>query len=80
MSKIKLYTLNNCIPCKQMKHLFSELNINYEEIPIDNDLDKEEFQHILAVPFLVILKDDGTETQHYGAIGKDHLIRLIEDE
>lgn len=35
---IKVYTKNNCIPCKMTKRKLQELGVNYQEINVDEDL------------------------------------------
>lgn len=35
---IKVYTKNNCMPCKMTKRKLQELGVNYQEINVDEDL------------------------------------------
>lgn len=40
---IKVYTKNNCIPCKMTKRKLQELGVNYKEINVDENLEALEY-------------------------------------
>lgn len=40
---IKVYTKNNCFPCKMTKRKLQELGVNYQEINVDEDLTALEY-------------------------------------
>lgn len=40
---IKIYTKNNCMPCKMTKRKLQELGVNYQEINVDENLEALEF-------------------------------------
>lgn len=66
MSKVIIYTKDNCPYCVQAKNLFSLKNESYEEMKIGVDLTREEFVSIFpnvkTVPFIII---DGEEVGGY---------------
>lgn len=40
---IKIYTKNNCMPCKMTKRKLQELGVNYKEINVDENLEALEY-------------------------------------
>lgn len=79
MSKVTLYALKSCAPCGELKSMLDDLEIQYDAVYIDHDLDNYEYKDILEVPFLKIVKDDGTEVHHYGTLSKNHLNKLLNE-
>lgn len=66
MSKVVIYTKDNCPYCVQAKNLFSTKGQKYEEMKIGVDLTREEFISIFpdvrSVPFIII---DGEKVGGY---------------
>lgn len=66
MSKVIIYTKDNCPYCVQAKNLFSTKDQAYEEMKIGVDLTREEFISIFpdvkSVPFIII---DGEKVGGY---------------
>lgn len=58
MSRVIIYTKDNCPYCVQAKNLFSLKNQPYQEMKIGVDLTREEFIEIFpdvkTVPFIII--------------------------
>lgn len=56
---IKVYTKNNCFPCKMTKRKLQELGVNYKEINVDENL--EALEYLMECGFRslpVVFKDD----------------------
>lgn len=55
MSKVILYTMPNCGQCEAQKRFLKEVNIEYEERDLlDNIMDFDKKIHIMKAPVLVI--------------------------
>lgn len=75
---------DSCIPCKRMSPILSQLEGEYSEklriVKINTNFEKElvEKYSILAAPTLVLFKN-GVETARLrGAVKKDEIIALID--
>lgn len=65
MTKIKVYSTTTCPYCKMLKSYLQEKNIQYEDVLLDQQTDKQtEFLDTcgsMSVPCTHITKDDGKE-------------------
>lgn len=56
---IKVYTKNDCFPCKMTKRKLQELGVNYKEINVDENLSALEYLMECGMRSLpVVFKDD----------------------
>jgi glutaredoxin len=66
MSKVIIYTKDQCPFCVQAKNLFSAKGVSYQEMKIGTELTREEFMEIFpnvrTVPFIII---DGEQVGGY---------------
>lgn len=51
MSKVKIYTQDGCVHCKEVKHFFKEKNVEFEEIHASDGV---EFLNSIKAEYLPI--------------------------
>lgn len=80
---MKLYTVEGCPFCIELKGRLGDMNYKYEEIDVDLDENEEEFNIIMSktgndsVP--VVLVDDTLLAPDVSFEGIDELMSIIED-
>ena len=78
MNKILLFKMSTCSPCKLLSKLFSQLNIQKEEIVLDEDDNADTIAdkyNIKSVPTVIVLNDEGEELGRFvGSRTKEQLL------
>ena len=70
MNKVIMYTTKTCPFCKMQKDFFTQNNVQYQEILVDENPDEAqkmiEISGQMGVPFTVVEKDDGQKESVLG--------------
>ena len=78
MNKILLFKMSTCSPCKLLSKLFTQLNIQKEEIVLDEDNNADiiaDKYNVKSVPTVVVLNDEGEELGRFvGSRTKEQLL------
>lgn len=78
MNKILLFKMSTCSPCKLLSKLFTQLNIQKEEIVLDEDDNADTIAdkyNIKSVPTVIVLNDEGEELGRFvGSRTKEQLL------
>lgn len=57
MSKVEIYTSNDCHFCHEAKNYFQENNIDYTEHNVSSDINARKFlmkKGVMSVPFIIV--------------------------
>ena len=69
-NNITVYTLPNCIQCRQTKKLLTNLELEFEEVDLTKDEDSYRFVTeklgYKAAPVVVVRNGDGHVEDHWG--------------
>lgn len=80
MNKINLYGAEWCKPCREVKALLDELNLDYTFYDVDHN-STEFIQTLTQIPVIQFVNDNAEVVNtHIGAISKRHLLKLVEDD
>lgn len=80
MNKIYLYGAEWCKPCRDVKALLDELNLDYYFTDVDHS-DSEIIQNITKIPYMMIRNgNEKVIATHVGAISKRHLLKLVQED
>lgn len=81
MNKILLFKMSTCSPCKLLSKLFTQLNIQKEEIVLDEDDNANTIAdkyNIKSVPTVIILNNEGEELGRFvGSRNKEQLLEEL---
>ena len=80
MNKILLFKMSTCSPCKLLSKLFTQLNIQKEDIILDEDENEKlaDKYNINSVPTVIVLNDEGEELGRFvGPRTKEQLLEEL---
>lgn len=76
-NKITVYTLPNCIQCRQTKKLLTNLELEFEEVDLTKDEDSYRFVTeklgYKAAPVIVVYGEDGQVVDHWSGFNPDRI-------
>ena len=82
MSKILLFKMSTCGPCKLLSKLFTQLNIQKEDIVLDEDDNADTIAdkyNVKSVPTVVVLNNEGEELGRFvGYKSKEQLLEELD--
>ena len=78
---VTVYVKNNCIQCVQSKKLLDKLNIAYETVNVEDDVEAYDFivnrLGYKAAPVIVVTDDDDETAEHWSGFNPEKLQQLI---
>lgn len=81
MNKILLFKISTCSPCKLLSKLFTQLNIQKEEIVLDEDDSANTIAdkyNVKSVPTVIVLNNEGEELGRFvGSRNKEQLLEEL---
>ena len=81
MNKILLFKMSTCGPCKLLSKLFTQLNIQKEEIVLDEDNNTDTIAdkyNVKSVPTVIVLNNEGEELGRFvGSRNKEQLLEEL---
>ena len=81
MNKILLFKMSTCSPCKLLSRLFTQLNIQKEEIVLDEDGNVDTIAdkyNVKSVPTVIVLNNEGEELGRFvGSRNKEQLLEEL---
>ena len=81
MNKILLFKMSTCSPCKLLSKLFTQLNIQKEEIVLDEDDNANTIAdkyNVKSVPTVIVLNNEGEELGRFvGSRNKEQLLEEL---
>ena len=80
MNKILLFKMSTCSPCKLLSKLFTQLNIQKEDIILDEDENEKlaDKYNINSVPTVIVLNNEGEELGRFvGSRNKEQLLEEL---
>lgn len=81
MNKILLFKMSTCSPCKLLSKLFTQLNIQKEEVVLDEDDNADTIAdkyNIKSVPTVIVLNNEGEELGRFvGSRNKEQLLEEL---
>ena len=81
MNKILLFKMSTCGPCRLLSKLFTQLNIQKEEIVLDEDNNTDTIAdkyNVKSVPTVIVLNNEGEELGRFvGSRNKEQLLEEL---
>ena len=80
MNKILLFKMLTCGPCKLLSKLFTQLNIEKEDIILDEDENEKlaDKYNVKSVPTVIVLNNEGEELGRFvGSRNKEQLLEEL---
>lgn len=80
MSKLLLFSKEDCAPCKMVKQMLTSNNIPFEELDVLNDSSEASLYGVMGVPTTILLdssKNELNRTVGFDGAGLEKAISLL---